>query len=100
MPLVSTIVLKAVVPSMNTTLPVGTWSSELVASFFHGERITYAVLAVLVGLIATAGALTLTDSHATEEPDAEEVPGIVRRLRRRRAPEPAPARSSPPVPTG
>ena len=36
----------------------------------------------------------------TEEPGEEEVPGIVRRLRRRRAPEPSPARSSPPVPTG
>jgi hypothetical protein len=36
----------------------------------------------------------------TEEPDSAEVPGIVRRFRRRRAPEPAPARSSPPVPTG
>jgi hypothetical protein len=36
----------------------------------------------------------------TEEPDSAEVPGIVRRIRRRRAPEPAPARSSPPVPTG
>jgi hypothetical protein len=36
----------------------------------------------------------------TEEPGAEEVPGVVRRLRRRRRPEPSPARSSPPVPTG
>jgi hypothetical protein len=39
-----------------------------VASFFHGERITYAVLAVVVGVIAGWGALTLTDSHSTEEP--------------------------------
>jgi len=54
---------------VTTTLPAGTWSSDLVASFFHGERITYAVLAVVVGLIAAAGALTLTDSHATEEPE-------------------------------
>jgi hypothetical protein len=54
---------------VTTTLPAGTWSSDLVASFFHGERITYAVLAVLVGLIAAGGALTLTDSHATEEPE-------------------------------
>src|SRR4051812_5994559 len=52
---------------VTTTLPAGTWSSELVESFFHGERITYAVLALLVGLIAGYGALTLTDSHATEE---------------------------------
>src|SRR4051812_35342546 len=54
---------------VTTTLPAGTWSSHLVASFFHGERITYAVLAVLVGLVTAAGALTLTDSHATEEPE-------------------------------
>ena len=53
---------------VTTQLPAGTWSSDLVASFFHGERITYAVLAVLVGLVAAGGALTLTDSHATEEP--------------------------------
>ena len=53
---------------VTTQLPAGTWSSELVASFFHGERITYAVLAVVVGLVAAAGALTLTDSHAAEEP--------------------------------
>jgi EmrB/QacA subfamily drug resistance transporter len=53
---------------VTTRLPVGTWSTDLVTSFFHGERITYAVLAVLVGLVAGGGALTLTDSHATEEP--------------------------------
>jgi fucose permease len=52
---------------VTTTLPSGTWSSELVASFFSGERITYAVLAVVVGLVAGWGALTLTDSRATEE---------------------------------
>jgi hypothetical protein len=43
----------------------GTWSSPLVASFFHGERISYAVLAVIVGIVAIGGALT--DSRATEE---------------------------------
>jgi MFS family permease len=53
---------------VTTQLPVGTWSADLVSSFFAGERITYALLAVLVGLIAGAGALTLTDSRATEEP--------------------------------
>lgn len=52
---------------VTTQLPAGTWSDALVASFFHGERITYAVLAVVVGLVAAGGALTLTDSHATEE---------------------------------
>ena len=39
----------------------------------------------------------------TEEPAPEEVPDVgrpFRRLRRRRAPEPSPARSNPPVPTG
>ena len=40
---------------------------SLVESFFHGEQITYAVLAVVVGIIAIGGALTLTDSRATEE---------------------------------
>ena len=54
---------------VTTTLPAGTWSSDLVASFFHGERITYAVLAVLVGLVTAGGALSLTDSRSTEEPE-------------------------------
>jgi EmrB/QacA subfamily drug resistance transporter len=49
-------------------LPAGTWSADLVASFFHGERVTYGVLALIVGLVAGIGALTLTDSHAVEEP--------------------------------
>jgi len=35
----------------------------------------------------------------TEEPDPEDLPSLRRRVRRR-APEPSPARSSPPVPTG
>ncbi len=66
---VGTAVLGTLIAVLVTTqLPAGTWSSELVASFFHGERITYAVLAVLVGLVAGGGALTLSDSHATEEP--------------------------------
>nr|MCW2727598.1 tetracycline resistance efflux pump [Aeromicrobium sp.] len=52
---------------VTTQLPAGAWSGELVASFFHGERITYAVLAAVVGLVAAAGALTLTDSRSTEE---------------------------------
>jgi hypothetical protein len=56
------------------TLPDGRWSRDLVASFFHGERITFAVLAVLVGVVAGWGALTLTDSRSTEEhPDTAEV---------------------------
>ncbi len=54
---------------VTASLPAGVWSSDLVASFFHGERVTYAVLAVIVGIVAGWGALTLTDSHATEEPE-------------------------------
>ncbi|MEY1676876.1 MFS transporter [Gordonia sp. ABKF26] len=53
---------------VTATLPAGVWSSDLVASFFTGERITYAALAVVVGLIAGWGALTLTDSRTAEEP--------------------------------
>ncbi|MFD0312974.1 MFS transporter [Streptomyces flavalbus] len=65
---VGTAVVGTLIAALVTTrLPAGVWSGDLVHSFFHGERVTYAVLAVLVGLIATGGALTLTDSHATEE---------------------------------
>ena len=45
----------------------GVWSSDLVASYFHGERVTYAILAVVVGLLAGLGALTLSDSRSVEE---------------------------------
>ncbi len=48
-------------------LPVGTWSDDLVHSFFHGERITYAILAVLAGVVAAYGASSLTNSHDVEE---------------------------------
>ena len=53
---------------VTATLPAGRWSEGLVASYFHGERVTYAVLAVVVGLVAGWGAVTLTDSHDVEEP--------------------------------
>jgi hypothetical protein len=43
-------------------------------------------------------ALSLLEPN--EEPGEDEVPGIVRRIRRRREREPAPEVSSPPVPTG
>jgi hypothetical protein len=43
-------------------------------------------------------ALALLES--TAEPDPDQVPGFVGRLRRRREPEPEAARSSPPVPAG
>jgi EmrB/QacA subfamily drug resistance transporter len=66
---IGTAVVGTLIAALVTTqLPVGTWSADLVASFFHGEQIIYGVLAVIVGLIAGAGALTLTDSLAVEEP--------------------------------
>ncbi len=52
---------------VTTVLPDGVWSPALVASFFHGERIVFIVLAVAVGIIAGAGALTLTNSRAVDE---------------------------------
>ena len=63
---------------VTTQLPNGTWNDALVASFFHGERITYGVLAVVVGVVATWGALSLTSSHSVDEhpsdpADAEDV---------------------------
>ncbi|MGQ4485454.1 MFS transporter [Streptomyces sp. 372A] len=57
---------------VTTSLPAGVWSGDLVASFFHGERITYALLAVVVGLVAAGGALSLTDSRSVEEHPVEE----------------------------
>lgn len=65
---VGTAVVGTLIATLVTvTLPAGTWSSALVASFFHGERVTYAALAVIVGLVAGWGALTLTDSRSTAE---------------------------------
>jgi MFS family permease len=67
---IGTAVVGTMIAALVTTqLPIGTWSADLVASFFHGEQITYGVLAVIVGLIAGYGALTLTDSRAMEEPE-------------------------------
>ena len=66
---IGTSVIGTMIAALVTTqLPAGTWSQSLVASFFHGERITYAVVAVIVALVAAGGALSLTDSHSTEEP--------------------------------
>ena len=53
---------------VTTVLPDGTWGADLVASFFHGEQIVYVVLAVVAGLLAGAGALTLSSSRSIEEP--------------------------------
>ena len=65
---VGTAVVGTLVAALVTvTLPAGVWSSELVASFFHGERITFAALAVVVGVVAGWGALTLTDSRSVDE---------------------------------
>lgn len=48
-------------------LPDGAWSPDLVASFFSGERIIFAGLAVVAGMLALWGALTLTDSREVDE---------------------------------
>ncbi|MFJ9898234.1 MFS transporter [Streptomyces sp. NPDC091280] len=70
---VGTAVVGTLIAALVTTqLPAGTWSEGLVSSFFHGERITYALLAVVVGVIAAGGALSLTDSHSVEEHPADE----------------------------
>ncbi|MCP3426328.1 MFS transporter [Rothia sp. AR01] len=52
---------------VTAVLPDGTWSTELVSSYFRGEQVAFIVLAVAVGLISGIGALTLTDSQATDE---------------------------------
>jgi EmrB/QacA subfamily drug resistance transporter len=59
---------------VTTKLPAGVWSQSLVDSFFQGERITYAVLALVVGVIAGYGALTLTDSRDMEEHPLQDGP--------------------------
>jgi EmrB/QacA subfamily drug resistance transporter len=52
---------------VTVTLPAGTWSTSLVASYFHGERVTFAALAIVVGLVGAWGASSLTDSRSTDE---------------------------------
>ncbi len=52
---------------VTTTLPEGTWSPNLTGSFFHGEQIIFIVLAIVVGVVAVWGALTLTNSHDADE---------------------------------
>ncbi len=65
---VGTAVVGTLIAALVTvTLPAGTWSRDLVASFFHGERVIYAALAVIVGLVAGAGAMTLSNSRSTDE---------------------------------
>ncbi len=65
---IGTAVVGTLVAALVTaTLPAGTWSTELVTSFFHGERVAFTALAVVVGLVTGIGALTLTDSRSTDE---------------------------------
>ncbi|MBZ5740314.1 MFS transporter [Nocardioides mangrovi] len=71
---VGTAVVGTLIAALVTTqLPAGAWSNDLVQSFFHGETVTYGILAVVVGLVAGFGAFTLTDSRSTEEHPAEEL---------------------------
>ncbi|WP_111766757.1 MFS transporter [Nakamurella deserti] len=50
-----------------TVLPLGGWSPDLVASYFHGERVAYLALTVLAGVLAVLGALTLDDARTVDE---------------------------------
>lgn len=52
---------------VTTTLPNGDWSLDLATSYFAGERIAYLFLAVVVGVIAGWGALTLSNSKEMED---------------------------------
>ncbi len=56
---------------VTTQLPAGTWSDTLVTSFFQGERVIYAALAVVVGVVVAWGALSLTDSRSVDEHPSE-----------------------------
>ena len=59
------------------TLPEGTWSTDLVTSFYAGERIILVLLAVVVGAVAAWGAHTLTDSHDADEHEAPEPEAVL-----------------------
>ena len=52
---------------VTAVLPGGVWSADLVASYFHGERVLFTVLAIAVGLIAGLGAATLRSSRDVDE---------------------------------
>ena len=54
---------------VTTQLPAGTWSPTWWPRSSTASGSPTRALAVVVGLIAGAGALTLTDSHAVEEPE-------------------------------
>lgn len=49
------------------TLPDAPWSPEFLASFFHGERVIFLVVAALVAVISGYGCSTLTDSRTADE---------------------------------
>ena len=55
-----------------TVLPLGAWSPALITSYFHGERVAYLILTVLVGVVAVLGALTLDDSRTVDEHPEEQ----------------------------
>ena len=87
----------AFVPRKKSLLQVAAFSAALML----GVQITlhhwfYLYIVWFFPLMLIALALL----EPTEEPEPDQVPSFARRLRRRRAPEPSPARSSPPVPTG
>jgi hypothetical protein len=65
---IGTAVLGTLIAVLVTTrLPAGAWSTSLVEKYFHGERVAFTIMAIVVGLIAAGGALSLTDSKETEE---------------------------------
>jgi hypothetical protein len=87
----------AFVPRKKSLLQVAAFSAALLI----GVQLTlhhwfYLYIVWFFPLMLVALALL----EPTDEPGSDEVPGVVRRLRRRRRPEPSPARSNPPVPTG
>ena len=63
-----TAVIGTIIAAVVTTqLPAGTWGADLVESFFPGERLTYGILAVVVGVVTAVGAMALTNSRSTQE---------------------------------
>lgn len=87
----------AFVPRKKSLLQVAAFSAALMIAVqitLHHWFYLYIVWFFPLMLVA------LAMLERTEEPDPDEMPKLARRLRRRRPPEPSPARSNPPVPTG
>jgi Glycosyltransferase family 87 len=87
----------AFVPRRKSLLQVAAFSAALMLGVqltLHHWFYLYIVWFFPLTLIA------LALLEPTEEPEPDQVPWLGRRLRRRREPEPSPARSSPPVPAG